>query len=612
MTADKFRVLALVACRRTLSLVAAPLLASVVGLAQTATHPVTLDVVVDGRPRAPLTAADFVVTDGGLKLAVDSARSVDASAAGAALPSITNAEEERAAASQAGRIVGIYVDEYHLPADASLAAARTAVAALVRNGLGPRDLVTVVKPLDSLLAIRLTSDREAAARLIETADGRQGDYAARNAFEQDFFAGAPARIDAARNQVALSSINALATHIGQFASGRKTLVVLSNGIAGPVRTGTALPGFDAVARAANRGRVAIYVLRPSANKPPAVAVRDQNAPADPLALLATQTTGFSIDGADRLDTALARLLHDASSYYELTLTPPPQAADGRYRPVDVGLRSAGTTIRARGGYALPMPAPVMTTPRSSIMPETSRIMRHASPLIRTWFGQSAVGDSRTRIAFVWEASPLVPGDRTARATTPARLSLKVLNPDGAEMFSGTSGPSRVDSLAPSTEITELSFEAPPGPLVLEMDILDAGGRAIDHDVRDLSVAAFRTPLSLGTIAAYRARSARDIHELQLGEDRPPVVGRQFSRAEHVVFRTLLASRAPAPSVTAKLASGFGAAIRDLPVSLVGDRHDVAQVDFALASLASGTYQVEFTARAQDASATERVQFTVTP
>jgi hypothetical protein len=259
-----------------------------------------------------------------------------------------------------------------------------------------------------------------------------------------------------------------------------------------------------------------------------------------------------------------------------------------------------------------MPTPVIAVTRSSVMSETSRIRRHASPLIRTWFGQSAAGDSRTRIAFVWEASPLVPGDRTARTTMPARLALKVLNVDGAEVFSGTSGPSRIDAIGPSTEASELSFEAPPGPLVLEMDIFDPGGRAIDHDVRDLSVAAFRTPLSLGTVAAYRARSARDIHELQQGEDRPPVVSRQFSRTEHVAFRTLVTSRTAAPTVTAKLASGFGGAIRDLTVSLIGERQDLAQVDFALASLASGTYQVEFTARAGGASATERVQFTVTP
>jgi hypothetical protein len=250
--------------------------------------------------------------------------------------------------------------------------------------------------------------------------------------------------------------------------------------------------------------------------------------------------------------------------------------------------------------------------RSSVIPEGLRIARHASPLIRTWFGQSAGSDTRTRVAFVWDAAPLVPGERNAHTTTPARIALKVTTLDGADVFSGTSGPSRVEAVAPSSEAAELSFDAPPGPLVLQMEIFDAAGQTIDHDVRDLSVNAFRNAVSLGTVAVYRARAARDIRDLQQGDDRPPVVARRFSRAEHLVLRMPVRSRDGEPTVTARLASGFGAAIRDLPVSLVGAGRDVAQVDLPLASLASGTYQVEFSGRAKGASATERIQFTVTP
>jgi VWFA-related protein len=586
-------------------------LTTVATLAQTPAHTVTLDVVVDGNTPAPLKASDFVVTEAGQPIAIDSARNIDTATGGPSLPVVSSPDDERTAASEAGRILGVYVDEYHLSSGVSLDRARAGVAAFIRTALGPRDLVAVVRPLDSLLTIRLTPDRDAVAHVIENAEGRQGDYVARNEFEKNFIAGAPAKIDAARTQVAVSAINALATHIGQFGSLRKTLLVLSDGMSGPVRTRGLLPNFDAIARAANRGHVAVYVLHPSFVQPPAAADPNQSVPADPLAALATQTTGFTVDGVDRLDVALARLLHDASNYYELTLTPPPQAADGRYRAVAVSLRNPRTPIRARTGYALPMPIPAAVAPKNAIA-EGLRIPRHASPLIRTWFGQSAAGNSQTRVAFVWEAAPLVPGDRTARTTTAARLSLKATTLDGTELFSGSSGPSRVDALGPPIDKTELSFDAPPGPVVLQMEIFDTSGRTIDHDVRDLSVAGFKSPVSLGTVAVYRARAAHDIRDLQQGKDGQPAVSRQFSRAEHLVLRAPVASRVGPATVTARLTSGFGALIHELPVALIGEARDLAQVDIPLAPLASGPYQVEFTARADGGSATEHLQFTVTP
>jgi len=58
----------------------------------------------------------------------------------------------------APRLVAIYLDEYHLSPGPGVERARAVVAQFVERELGPRDQLVVMKPLDSLLAIRLTGD----------------------------------------------------------------------------------------------------------------------------------------------------------------------------------------------------------------------------------------------------------------------------------------------------------------------------------------------------------------------------------------------------------------------------------------------------------------------
>ena len=234
--------------------------------AQQAPAPVTLDVVVEGgRGRDVLNPADFTVRDGSTPMVVASARLVEPSSATAPLQAVSNDEDETRAAAMADRIVGVYIDEYHLAAGAQFAQARAAVAAFLRRELGPRDLVVVLKPLDSLLSIRMTSDREGAARIVEGAKAREGDYTPTSALEQELMAGAPRRIDEARRQITWSALGALAAHLGQFPAGRKTLLLVSDGIAGsaPARSGLPLPGVESIVHTANRARVAIYAVRPS-------------------------------------------------------------------------------------------------------------------------------------------------------------------------------------------------------------------------------------------------------------------------------------------------------------------------------------------------------------
>src|SRR4029079_11324875 len=95
------------------------------------------------------------------------------------------------------------------------------------------------------------------------------------AFERNFIAGTPARVEAARAQIATSSLEALATELGQLGAGRKTLIVVTEGFSRSRRRGDSLlPSLDSVVMAANRGFVSIYPFDPAGALQPAAQAND--------------------------------------------------------------------------------------------------------------------------------------------------------------------------------------------------------------------------------------------------------------------------------------------------------------------------------------------------
>src|SRR5947207_1900055 len=210
-----------------------------------------------GRIVADLKPADFDIREDTTPLTLEAVRPV------------------QAASPDESRFFAIFLDEYHVAGGTNADRVRTTLLQFVDRELGPRDWIAVMKPLDSLFAIKLTRDRAAARAIIDTFTGRQGDYSVKNAYERDYIAGTPARIEAARNQVALSAINALAVHLGSLSDRRKTLIVATEGVGGSERRRGMeyLPTLDTIVRAATRANVAIYPFDPgdAAGDPPPVA-----------------------------------------------------------------------------------------------------------------------------------------------------------------------------------------------------------------------------------------------------------------------------------------------------------------------------------------------------
>lgn len=585
--------------------------------AQTADTRAYLDVLVEGpRSRAPLTAADLVISDADGPLAVETLRFVELPDAGRGepLPSIASSSEEREVARQADRLIGIFLDEYHLEPGEALDRARTQLATFIRTAFGPRDLFVVVKPLDSLTSLRLSGDREAVATAIEATDGRRGLLAARSRFEQEFIAGDPRRIEEARAQIALSALGAIASHLGQFDGGRKTLLVLSDALSasGRPRRPDGVASLDGVLRTATRGRVAVYVISPTGVTPAGDpgAPRAGGASVDVLDRLVSDTGGARSRGTSGLQQALEGMRRDASRYYLLGIVPRPGQRDGLVHAVRIATRRPGTAVRSRVGFSLADEriATGITPPRT--VPATRLMPRHLSPLVQTWVGMSGRPGEPVRVNVVWEPAARIPGERSVRPT-PQRVVLTVTTLDGEPVFSGTAGPTGQPPGISGRVVSRLSFDADPGPLVFQMDILDGAGRPLDRDVRDVVVKPVPAPFAFGTPELFRARTMRDVRELSGGADVSPVAARSFSRAEHLLVRVPIAGE-PAGPIVARVVSGMGTALRTLPVTAVEGAVHYLEVDLLLATLAPGAYAVEFSVPSAPRAPIERVAFTTTP
>jgi VWFA-related protein len=570
--------------------------------------------VVDARGRTldSLGTSDFELREDGAPQTIEAVRFMRA-AAGAPREGAhaieSEADEQREASRPGVRLFAIYLDEYHVSAEAAIRA-RDALLKFVDADLGAGDLLIVMKPLDSLFSIRLSADRDAARQAIAAFEGRKGDYTARTGFEREYMASTPAAMERMRMQVTVSGLNALAVHLGWASpDARKTLMVVSEGLGGAVRRRNVnLPTIDAVIRSANRSNVAVYPIDPRE------AVDEEEAAGDVLRTAAVETDGVPIANAAALEPGLLRIAGDASGYYLITYRSA-KKTDSRFHDVDLRVKRAGARVRTRKGYWALSPddllrAEVLARSRAPKPVVPLEPAPHISRLIRPWFGLARGADGKTRVTFVWEPVSRVPGDRTR--LRPARLKLVALGKDDTPLFDGTvlpSGPGVFDGgdETPARAV----FDAPPGRLRLRMSIEDAGLQVIDSDVREIAVRDLRAPVALGTPEIMRARNARELRTLDADPQAVPVASREFSRTEHLMIRVPAYAPDGRPTVSAKLMSRLGQTMRTLAVAPASDPEGQSQIDLPLAGLAAGDYLIELTATSPAGEAKDLLGFRVT-
>ncbi|MEO6239481.1 MAG: VWA domain-containing protein, partial [Vicinamibacterales bacterium] len=295
------------------------------------------------------------------------------------------------------RRVAILLDEFHVDT-ADSARVRDAVTRFMDERLRTDDSLVVLRPLESLTSIRLTTDRADARATIARFDGRLGNLEPRSKLEEDTLGRAPALVEAGRAQVVLSALRALAAQLGAV-PGRAAILLVSQGFAQlPRRLSTArgLPDFGIVERFANRYDVPVYAFDPR----PAPAATD--AAAVMLARLVSETGGTLARGED-MAGSLARAGAEIDGGYTLSYVPS-HAEDGRYHPVQVSMVRREADARSRGGYvALPSAETrrAMLEAAAARAAAPPRLLRR-SPLVQVWSGITRATDTAGRVVVTWK------------------------------------------------------------------------------------------------------------------------------------------------------------------------------------------------------------------
>ncbi len=637
---------------------------------------VRVDVIVsdkNGNPIGDLKPEDFEVVEQGKPQAIETFKLV--SLDGGLTQSTkeppreirTDEDEEAEASRDDVRMFAFFLDDYHVRLENSMQA-RDQLARFVQTQLGPTDMVGVMYPLEATASVRMTRNHEAVMRGLSQFRGRKFDYTPRNEFEERYAYYPTETVEKIRNQVSMSAMKALMTHMGGLKEGRKALILVSEGYnsmlppqmrdqiatipgSGNSAAGDPFAGTNSVLEnrtqfsadadmesdlrdlydTANKNNVAIYAVDPRGLAAAEFGI-DQNivmstdrqylnSTLETLRTLALNTDGRAIVNRNDLTMGMKQIVRDTSAYYLLGYNSTFTATDGKFHEIRVRVKRPGVQVRARKGYwafttedakralgpARPEPPKAVATALASIAaPSRSR-------LVRTWIGTERGVGGKTRVTFVWEPVPRAPGDAQRASDVPSRVSVTAVAPDGAPYYRGRT-PDAVPPAGSGSPGGAVSFEVAPGPIQLRLAVESAGAEVLDSEVRELTVPDLTAPdVVMATPEVFRARTVRELQQLKSDAKATPTAAREFSRSERVFVRIpTYGAGAGAPAITARLLNRSGQPMADLPVSAPMNGTDGPRdIDLALASLPPGEYLLEVTATGASAPVKELVGFRIT-
>ncbi len=642
---------------------------------------VRVDVIVsdrNGQAVPDLKQADFEVTEDGKPQTVETFKFISVSgnpAPGEPEPKQIRSDydEESEAARDDVRLFALFLDDYHVRRSSSMAL-KPALSAFVEKQIGPNDLVGVMYPLTPVSALLMGRDRNELLSAIQHFEGRKYDYTPRNEFEEQYAMAPAVTVEQIRNQVTLSALQSLVTHLGALREGRKAVILVSEGfsnilppqLSDPV---AGMPGLGNPARmnpmlqtddrsaffasldiqeelrdvydAANRSNTAIYALDPrglatsefdiSQNINQRTDFQFLQATLDTLRVLADQTDGRAIVNRNDLEVGLRQVVRDSSAYYLLGYSSSHTVADGKFHEIKVKIHRQGIQVRARKGYwaltkeeltksLAPPPAavPSAVTKALGAISEPRR-----GRFIRSWLGTTRGEGGKTKVTFVWEPLPPVPGvDRNLTAS----VSILASGAGDRTYFHGkVGGHSPTDAAAkpagadgatspPSArEPASASFDAAPGPLEVRITVQDERGETLDTDVRNFTIPDLTAPhVAISTPAVFRAANAREFRALSANPNPVPTASREFSRTERLLVRfEAFAPGNETPAVSARVLNRVGGGMVEVPVKAPDQTASFYQVDLPLAGFAAGEYLLEVKAKGADGEVTELVPMKIT-
>jgi len=630
---------------------------------------VRVDVIVNdkqGNPVQDLRQEDFEVTEDGKPQTIQTFKLINVTenaGVGSDPPrEIRNLiEEQSEAARDDVRLYAVFLDDYHVRLENSMRV-RELIAKFLETRLQPADMAGVMYPLWSISDVMLTRNRRDIAAALRGFVGRKYDYTPRNEFEERYVHYVSTmEAERIRNQVTLSALKGLITRMGGLREGRKAIILISEGFTNSLPAQVqdpiaSMPGsggrtqpdpiggqdpmvesrmnsqefflqtdlladLRSVYELANRYNTAIYSIDPrglaafefdlstqgSANVSLTKDRAMLSTTTDTLRILSDETDGRAIVNTNDLETGLRQIVRDSSAYYLLGYTSTLSQPDGKFHKINVRLKRPGLQVRARPGYlALNAfeseratavrkggPPPAVTEALGTLAAATRR------SLIRSWVGMSPGANGKTRVTFVWNPTPPQPGAR-ARTEVPARVTLVAGSMNSDLYYRGASlVPGRVD------------FEVPPGPVELDIAVLDGTAEVLDRETRKLVVPSLGLGLTMSTPEVFRGRTLPEWQSLAADPAPLPVIEREFRRNDRLLVRVGAQSAGGTPAITARMLNREGGEMSALPVTPSGFG-GLSQIDVPLAALPVGEYLIDVIAKDGTEQISTLIALRVTP
>ena len=307
-----------------------------------------VDVVVldkKGVPVSNLKAEDFELEDEGEPQEIKSFQYVTADGQPDADNelSLTIRSKSHAAAEASRdnvRVFLIFWDEYHIGQIASAVRARTSLMQFVRTAFGPTDIVAFMDPLTPIDALVFTRDRLELFDRTRKLIGRSGVYVpTRSAVEDAHLQRGD--IERLRSEVTISALKAAAMHLGGLRDGRKSIILVSEGLRGLRDYQDPL---NDLVRSANTNNTAIYALDPRGFGPQRFGSLFEGVAVD---------TGGEYFRSNDLLASLQSVVTQSSGFYLLGYSAAERATDGKYHKLRVKVKGSGLEVRARAGYWAP-------------------------------------------------------------------------------------------------------------------------------------------------------------------------------------------------------------------------------------------------------------------
>ncbi len=520
---------------------------------------VRVDTIVtdkSGNPINDLKEADFDVTEDGKAQKIESFKLIklDGGAADAIKEPVkeirTDYDEEAEAAREDVRLFAIFLDDYHVRKGTSMSV-RKQLEQFVSTQLGPSDMIGVMYPLESTASVRMTRNHSAVVRGLDQFTGRKYDYQPMNQYEEKYAHYPAETVENIRNQVSLSALRSLISHLGSLKEGRKTLILVSEGYTNilppQMRTQNAqIPGLGATTNPnagvndinedranwsagldmqddlrlvyddANKNNVAIYAVDPRGlpvfefdiNEGIGIQTDQQylNSTMDTLRTLSESTDGRAIVNRNDIAVGMKQITRDASAYYLIGYNSTQTAPDGKFHPITVKVKRPGVQVRSRKGYWALTKEEAVRSATVSTKAETPKPVENAiaaigsrsrTDIVRTWIGTSRGENGKTRVTFVWEPMPKS-ATGPAMREEPARVSLMAVGGDGSPYFRGRVPDVALASASPSSAAggqgaavahgpSRVSFDVAPGKMQLRVSVEGAASQVLDTEMRDITV-----------------------------------------------------------------------------------------------------------------------------